>query len=374
MLYRLLRPLLFHLDAERAHELALLSGRLLQGRALTLLRLFYLRRPARDPALAVRCLGLTFPGPVGLAAGVDKNALLVPFWAALGFGFIEVGSVSALPAAGNPRPRAFRLPRDRAIINRMGLPNEGAEAVARRLLQLGAPVGGVPLGVNLVKTPDPTLCGEAAVQDFCAAFRALAGRCSYVTLNVSCPNTEDGKTFTEPAALDGLLTAIHAARREVAPAVPVLLKLPPPASDGASDGPSGFLGEVLDVARRHGVAGLVVCNTASDRQGLTTPQEDLARIGAGGLSGPPLRRRATAMTWHLYRATGGTLPIIGVGGVDSAESAYERIRAGASLVQLYTGMVYEGPGLVRRIHKGLLALLARDGIESVERAVGRDVT
>lgn len=373
MLYRLLRPLLFRLDAERAHELVLSSGRLLQGFALPLLRRVYGGGPARDPALEVRCLGLTFPDPVGLAAGVDKNALLVPFWAALGFGFIEVGSVSALPAAGNPRPRAFRLPLDRAIINRMGLPNEGAAAVARRLShleRLRAP--DVPLGVNLVKTPDPALCGDAAVEDFCAAFRALAGRCAYVTLNVSCPNTADGKTFTEPAALDGLLAAVFIARREVAPAVPVLLKLPPPASDGDPDVPGGFLAEVLDVARRHGVAGLVVCNTASDRQGLTTPAEDLARIGAGGLSGPPLRRRATAMTRHLYRATGGALPIVGVGGVDSAESAYERIRAGASLVQLYTGLVYEGPGLVRRICGGLLALLARDGMRSVQEAVGLD--
>jgi dihydroorotate dehydrogenase len=365
-MYRLLRPLLFALDAEKAHELALGFGELCQAAGPLLPCLQALLSP-RHPALSPRFLGLPMPGPVGLAAGMDKNARLLRFFAALGFGHLEVGSVSARPAPGNPRPRAFRLVQDQALVNRMGLCNDGMQTVAARLLR-DRPGLKVPVGVNLAKTPDPSLSGDAAVDDFRDSFRLLAPLSDYVTLNVSCPNTEDGKTFAEPAALDRLLGAIFAERRDLKSAVPVLVKLPPPLPGDAS----AALSEVLSVVRAHGVAGLVLCNTAADRQGVSAGPERLRSIGAGGLSGRPLRSRSTALVQQVFQLTGGALPIVGVGGVDSAESAYEKIRAGASLVQLYTGLVYKGPGLVRRIHRGLLALLERDGLNSIAAAVGRD--
>ncbi len=376
-MYRLLRPLLFCLSAERAHELALLAGRLYQASPLLpLLGGFF--QPAH-PALRPRFLGLSLQSPIGLAAGMDKNARLVRFWEGIGFGLVEVGSVSARPAPGNPRPRAFRLVADRAIVNRMGLNNDGAEILAVRLRALrGVPVR-VPIGVNLAKTHDPGHKGPAAlgdrnsaaagVDDFRESFRRLAPLCDYVTLNVSCPNTAEGHTFEEPAALDGLLQAIFAERRELGIKVPVLVKLSPPAWPGLADGP---LYELLAVAKAHGVAGLVLCNTAADRQGVLTSADRLARIGPGGLSGRPLASRSTALIRQVYRRTGGALAIVGVGGVDSAAAAYEKIRAGASMVQLYTGLVYEGPGLLRRIHQGLLRLLEHDGLASIADAVGTD--
>jgi dihydroorotate dehydrogenase len=311
--------------------------------------------------------GLTFRSPVGLAAGFDKNAEGVPLWAALGLGFAEVGSVTAQPSAGNPMPRAFRLERDRALVNRMGLNNDGAEAIARRLATEKRPPGFV-VGVNVAKTHDPAILGEVAVEDFRASVRLLLPHADFLVLNVSCPNTAEGKTFEEPAALDTLLVAVMAERARQASSVPVLVKLSPPPSPTDP----GCTDELVAVARAHGVEGFVAVNTASDRAGVTADAATLEEIGRGGLSGRPLAARATALVRRLYRLTGGTLPVIGVGGVDSAEAAYEKVRAGASLVELYTGLVYEGPGLPARIARGLLRLLDRDGLATLSEAVGKD--
>ncbi|GIV59549.1 MAG: dihydroorotate dehydrogenase 2 [Rhodothermaceae bacterium] len=319
-------------------------------------------------ALRQTLWGYDFANPVGLAAGFDKNARLVRFWQRLGFGFAEVGSVSARRSKGNPRPRAFRLPADEALINRMGLNNDGARRVARRLRR--ARRRGFPLGVNLAKTHDPTLTGEAAVEDFRTSFRLLAPLADYVALNISCPNTAEGKTFEDPNALDDLLHAVFAERAALALTVPVLVKLSPPLSERFVF--DSLFDELLAVAGAHGVHGFIAANTAPDRDGLSTPAEHLNAIGPGGLSGAPLERRATRLVRYLFRKTGGACPIIGTGGVRSAETAYAKIRAGASLVQLYTGLVYEGPGLVRRIKEGLVALLERDGFTHVGEAVGVD--
>ncbi len=363
-MYRLFRPLLFRLDAERAHRLTLAAARLVQPLAPWLVAPLF---KYEHPALVVQCWDLTFPNPVGLAAGLDKNAHLVRFWEALGFGFVEVGSVSARPCPGNPRPRLFRLPEDRALINRMGLNNDGAERVARRLCRLRH---WRPLGINLAKTNDPNILGEAAVADFCESFRLLAPLADYVTLNISCPNTAEGKTFEDPDALDTLLRAIFAVRSELNLSVPVLLKLsPPPSSRTVFD---SQLEEIVEVARTHGIAGFVATNTAPDREGLRTDSKVLTRIGSGGLSGRPLAARARCLLFYLYRLTEGKLPLISVGGIDSAEEAYRRIRAGASLLQLYTGLIYEGPGLVRRIKQGLVKRLEQDGFDSVQAAIGVD--
>jgi dihydroorotate dehydrogenase len=365
--YRLLRPLLFRLDAETAHGLGMAAA----GIGARVPSLVHPLGGTPDPRLAQTLWGLHFAAPVGLAAGFDKNAARVPLWAALGFGFADVGSVTALPSDGNPRPRAFRLPADRALVNRMGLNNEGAEAVATRLARTRRP-DGFPLSINVAKTHSPAILGDDAVADFRTSVRLLLPHADLLTLNVSCPNTAEGKTFETPDALDALLAAVFAERAAQGSAVPVLVKLSPPGPDGL-DAPA--VDELVALALGHGVAGFVAGNTASDRSGLDgTTSARLAEVGAGGLSGRPLAARAEALLRHLYRTTGGRVPLVGVGGVDSAEAAYRRIRAGASLVELYTGLVYEGPGLVGRIHRGLAQRLDRDGFGALSEAVGADVT
>lgn len=370
-MYRFLRPLLFRMGAEQAHRLSTGAARWVQ----------HLRPEAIEPlfrfedaALYRQVWGLDFKSPVGLAAGFDKNAELVRFWKALGFGFAEVGSVTTQPAMGNPQPRAFRLAEDRALVNRLGLGNEGADAVAGRLDDAGT--RSAPLGVNIAKTPASARGGEAltgddAVEDYRKSFHRLAPHADYVTLNVSCPNTPGGGTFEEPDALDALLEAIFAEReRMYLGDLPVLVKLSPPESERLVY--DSALDDVVAVARAHGVDGFVAANTASDRAGLSASPERLDEVGEGGLSGPPVAERSTALVRYLYRLTDGDLPIIGVGGVDSAQAAYEKIRAGASLVQLYTGLVYEGPGLVKNIKQGLAERLAEDGFGSIAAAVGVD--
>lgn len=363
-MYHLARQFLFSLDAERAHHLATFAGRVGQ----TISRSTLERRFSfESERLAIDVLGLHFDNPIGLAAGMDKNAVLVPFWRLTGMGFTEIGSVSARKCQGNRRPRSFRLPLDEALVNRMGLNNQGADRIARRVGQLDR---SRPLAINLVKTHDASIAGQAAVDDFVASFARLAPLASFVVLNLSCPNTAEGKTFEDPNTLDDLLAAIMSERAKVAPGVPVLLKLSPPESerivlDSAVD-------EIVAVGASHGVAGYVASNTAADRNGVTTPEDQLERIGPGGLSGRPIERRATRLVRYLFRRTDGRVPVIGVGGVFTAEDAYRKIRAGASLVELYTGLVYEGPGLVRRLKEGLVDLLDRDRLERIEDAVGLD--
>jgi dihydroorotate dehydrogenase len=377
-MYEYVRPLLFRLDPEAAHTWTMRAARLTQ--AVGGLGAVESTFEYEDDRLQQTCWGTTFENPVGLAAGFDKNAELIDFWAALGFGFAEVGSVTARPADGNPSPRAFRLPDDEALINRLGLNNDGAPAVARHLEARDAPPPR-PVGINLAKTHDASILGDAAVEDFCQSFRLMAPHADYVVLNVSCPNTEDGTTFEEPRALDTLLDAIMQERDRLAGEqegatsrgrpVPVLVKWSPPVSDQIAF--DSRLDDAVAVAEAHGVDGYVATNTAPDRKNVQTDADRLASIGEGGLSGPPLEARATHLVRYLYRLTDGRQPIIGVGGVASADAAYRKIRAGASLVELYTGLVYEGPGLVRRIKQGLVERLNADGLASIQEAVGADV-
>jgi dihydroorotate dehydrogenase len=376
-MYRLVRPLLFRLDAEAAHGLGARAARLGQAAPAAVRALYGFEDARLAQTLWVDGAssgpdgrpGLHFRNPVGLAAGFDKNGALVRFWDALGFGFAEAGSVTARPSAGNPRPRAFRLPADGALVNRMGLNNDGAPAAAERLGRTPRPRRPFVLGVNVAKTHDPAILGDDAVEDFRQSVRLVLPRADYLALNVSCPNTAEGKTFEEPEALDALLAAVMAERAAQGARAPVLVKLSPPAA-GATD--VGAVDELVAIARARGVEGFVATNTAPDRAGCATDAAVLDAIGRGGLSGRPLAARAEALTRHLFRATGGALPVIGVGGVDSPEEAYRRLRAGASLVEVYTGLVYEGPGLVRRIKRGLVRLLERDGLGSVAEAVGAD--
>ncbi|MDA1028101.1 MAG: quinone-dependent dihydroorotate dehydrogenase [Bacteroidetes bacterium] len=363
-MYSKLRSLLFLLSAEGAHGVATTAARIAQKATPFLLDSMF---EFAHPSLHQEILGKTFANPVGLAAGFDKNAQLIPFFRKAGCGFVEVGSISAKRCKGNKRPRAFRLPEDEALINRMGLNNAGAAAIAPRLRRF-AGLGAFPIGINIVKTHDASIYGDAAIADFCESFQIVAPYADYIALNISCPNTTEGKTFEDPNSLDDLLRAIMQERSRMARKVPVLVKMSPPsASKFVLD---SFYDEMILVSLAHGVSGFIASNTATDRDGLVTSPSRIEAIGNGGLSGQPIRARANGLVKYLYRKTEGRVPIIGVGGIASAEHAYERIKAGASLIQVYTGLVYEGPGLIRSIKQGLVRLMEDDGHSTLKKVVG----
>ena len=363
-MYEKLRPWLFRIDPEHAHALSAFAARFGERYLGDRLRE---RFTFEHDSLRTWLLNRPFQNPIGLAAGFDKNAKLLSFWPLLGFGYAEAGSVSAKPSRGNPRPRAFRLPEDEALINRMGLNNQGVDQVWLRL-RAAAQAVQIPIGVNIAKTNDPGIEDAAAIEDYVQTFRLVAPHVAYVAVNISCPNTRDGTTFEDPIALDALLGALLAARSEMRRKTPLLVKLAPPYSDRVVF--DSMVEQVLQVSMQHEVDGFIASNTTADRPNLTTSPERLKKIGGGGLSGPPIRSRSTNLVRYIYRKTEGRLPIIGVGGVDSAEAAYEKIRAGASLVQLYTGLVYHGPGIVRTIKEGLVRLLEEDGFAQIGEAVG----
>ncbi len=340
---RLALPLLRRLDPETAHALALAALRAGLGPRTG---------PVISPRLATRLAGLELANPLGLAAGLDKNATAVAPLVAAGFGFVEVGAATPRPQPGNPRPRLFRLREDRAAINRFGFNNDGAALVAARLA--ARPPGGV-VGLNL--GANKTSPDRAA--DY-AEVLALAGPfIDFATVNVSSPNTERLRELQGKAALAGLLAGVGAANARLARPVPLFLKIAPDLGEAE-------LAELVEVALGAGVAGIVATNSTLARDGLASRHA----AEAGGLSGAPLFRRSTAVLARLHVLSAGRLPLIGVGGIGSAEDAYAKIRAGASAVQLYTALVYQGLGLVPRILHGLDALLARDGFATVADAVG----
>jgi len=348
MLYDAVKPLLFALPAETAHDWA---GRLLRVTQRTpLRRALSARYTVEDPRLCSEVFGLEFPNPVGVAAGFDKNAHLPPGLAALGFGFVEVGGVTAEPQAGNPRPRLFRLPEDEALINRLGLNNDGAERVGRRLRDLAVDV---PVGVNVAKTEHVSRADAPA--DYRRTYEAVTGA-DFFVVNVSCPNSQGFEQLQNREAMADIFAELTDAG-----AGPLLVKLSPDLPDPAAAG-------ALDLVEEFGLDGVVAANTSTDRpDGLRSPH----RTERGGLSGKPIADRATRMVRLAARRV--DVPVVGVGGVASAHDAYERIRAGADLVQLYTALVYEGPSVARDINRGLLELLERDGFDSVEAAVGADL-
>lgn len=344
--YALLRPLLFTLPADAAHDLAIRFARFM-GHHSALLAILERRYDFEHPALAQQHLGLRFPNPVGMAAGFDKNGRIVPFLQALGFGFIELGSITARASPGNPRPRCFRLVQDRSLINRMGLNNDGAAAVVARLKTLTN--RRVPLGVNIAKTHDPKICGQAALDDYRTSFDLAREVADYITVNISCPNTAEGKTFEEPTELERLLRMLELNDKRRTP--PVLIKL-------SADLQAVQLREILAVCEGFPVAGYVAVNTSAQRDKLVTAPARVARIGRGGLSGQAIRQRSTRIIREIAEFTGGRKTLIGVGGISSPEHAIEKLEAGAHLLQLYTGMIYEGPGVVLRIKRAIADYLA----------------
>jgi dihydroorotate dehydrogenase len=355
MLYRaIVRRVLFTMDPEDAHERTM---RLL-GAASAALDAAAPLVAIDDKRLATTVAGLRFPSPVGLAAGLDKHAEAVAAWPALGAGFVEVGTVTPRPQPGNPRPRVFRLKPDRALVNRMGFNSIGAEAVARRLEGIGR--RRAPVGVNVGKNRDTP--NDAASADYTRAIAALAPFADYFVVNVSSPNTAGLRDLQRPASIQEIVAAARAAAVHGGRPRPVFVKVSP---DLAGD----ELDATVDAVVAAGADGIVATNTTLARDGLASP---LASEG-GGLSGAPLRERALDACRRIYRRTEGRVPIVGVGGIFTAEDAYERMRAGASLVQVYTALVYEGPLLFRRLARGLARLAARDGLSQLSDAVGADV-
>jgi dihydroorotate dehydrogenase len=355
MLWPALRAALFRLDPERAHRLAHLAlGRVTPALARV-------RRPPTPPSLRVRCLGLELDGPIGLAAGFDKGDVSVAGLFALGFSHVEIGTITPRPQPGNARPRLFRLVEHRALINRMGFNNEGADRCAERLARLSPAARLGPVGINVGK--NKTTPNEDAAADYLACIDRLHPFADYVVVNISSPNTPGLRRLQESEQLDGLLRACVARLGERAPGKPLLVKLAPDLTPTALD-------EAVDVAIAAGVAGIIATNTTLSRTGVESHPRAKE---AGGLSGAPLEPLATASVRRCAVRAAGRIPIIGSGGVMDAEGAYAKIRAGATLVQVYTGLIYGGPGLVRRLNMGLARLLERDGFSCVSDAVGADL-
>jgi dihydroorotate dehydrogenase len=355
MLYKqIVRRILFSMDPEDAH---LRTMRWLAA-APALARLAAPLPRRRDPRLAVSAFGLDFPAPVGLAAGLDKQGEAVAAWPGLGLGFLEIGTVTPRPQPGNPRPRIFRLVEDHALINRMGFNSEGAAAVAARL-SATAPAR-VPLGVNAGKNRDTP--NAAAADDYLQVIDALKPFASYFAINVSSPNTEGLRELQRPAYISDLVErAVQAARTERR-RIPVLVKLSPDL--GAEE-----LADTVRAVVAGGADGIIATNTTTSRDVRLASRH---AAEAGGLSGAPLRAMANDACRRIYRLTHGRIPIVGVGGIFSAVDAYERIRSGATLLQVYTALIYEGPALFGRLHRGLINLLERDRLGRIADAVGAD--
>jgi len=361
-LYSLIRPILFSLPAESAHQFALASLRV--GLGSSLVRDAVSRRLQSEPFSRLKRFGLEFRNPIGLAAGFDKNGSYARELAALGFGFIEVGTVTNEGQGGHPKPRIFRLPKDRALINRLGFNNVGAAQVAENLRRHRPDC---ILGVNIGKSRSVQI--EDAIPDYLASFDAVYDVADYIAINVSSPNTPDLRALQQHQLLEELLAALQqrndelSKRHSLQEAKPLLLKIAPDLSESEIE-------SIVDVSLRTNVAAIIATNTTVKRDGLRTLMNEVRACGEGGLSGAPLRDLSNQVISFIYRTAHGKLPIIGVGGVFSAEDAWGKICAGASLIQLYTGFIYEGPSVAKRINEGLAAIMQRERIRSIDEAVG----
>lgn len=344
MSYSLLRPLFFALEAERAHHLSIKLLRLMPTPPAL----------APDSMLAQTVAGIAFPNPVGLAAGYDKEGLVAHKMHGLGFGFAELGTLTPLPQPGNPLPRLFRLVEDRAVINRMGFNNGGQAAAAERIAKRRRP-GGPVIGINIGANKD----AADRIADYATGVTCMAPLADYLTVNISSPNTPGLRALQDRAALDQLLGAVMAARG--ANRTPIFLKVAP-------DLEPADMEDIAAACLDHRIDGLIVSNTTISRPSLRSAQA----VEAGGLSGAPLHDMALQRLRDFRRLLGMQLPLIGVGGIANADQAYARIRAGASLIQLYSALVYEGPYLAKRINAGLKALMTRDGVKNISEIVGID--
>ncbi len=337
VMYRLFRSVLFLIEPERIH-----------GWVAAMLRFRFFSRVIaasfrkNDKRLKKTLFGVEFSNPVGMAAGFDKDARMIDGLGDLGFGFIEIGTLTPRPQPGNPKPRLFRLRRDEALINRMGFNNEGVERAVERLARRKSKV---VVGGNIGKNKDTP--NESAIDDYLKCFDALHAYVDYFVLNVSSPNTPGLRALQEKEPLEQLLRVVKSRSESLASPKPVLLKIAPDLTDGQLD-------DIVDLLKGTGIDGVIATNTTISREGLETPDDEVLRIGAGGLSGRPLRKRSTEVIRYLREKLGPDFPIIGVGGIMTADDAIEKLQAGADLIQLYTGFIYEGPALIGRIHEKIL--------------------
>lgn len=357
---KLVRPVLFRLDAETAHEIGIKA--LAKG----------LARPFADrtdfPGLSTDRFGLKFKNPLGIAAGFDKNGIAVNQLASLGFGFVEVGTVTFEPQTGNEKPRMFRLPEDKALINRLGFNNHGAETVAKRLTQIERKC---VVGVNIGK--NKTVPSEEAVENYLNSFDLVHRVADYIAINISSPNTPNLRELQKAENLEELLSALQKRNQEISgnslkggtqSLKPILVKIAPDLSESEIEA-------AVDICQRYEISGIIATNTTISREGLKT--KDPASFGAGGLSGKPLAKRSNEVISTIFRYSKGNLPIIGVGGIFTAEAAFEKISAGASLFQAYTGFIYGGPSFAQTVNEGLAELLKKKGFDGVDDAIGSDV-
>ncbi len=331
-----LRPLLFLLPPEKVHHLVVSAIKIVSilPFALLIISFFYRKSKYNN---AVKVFGLTFPNRVGLAAGFDKNARIFKQFKAFGFGFIEIGTVTPRPQPGNPRPRSFRLRKDKALINRMGINNDGADAIALRLKNRPA---NLIIGGNIGKNTDTP--NSKAVDDYVYCFEKLYEYVDYFVVNVSCPNVSDMKELQDQEMLEGILSSLSGLRSSKSIYKPILLKISPDLNNMQID-------ETLKIVDQTGIDGIVATNTTVTRNNLKSPESKIKRIGKGGLSGKPIASRSTEVIRYIHEKTGGHLPVIGVGGIMSSYDALEKLNKGATLIQVYTGFIYEGPGFVKRI-------------------------
>ena len=344
-LYPIIRPLIFKLDAERAHRLTIGLLKLRTGTGFT-------PEPGSTPTLETTVAGLRFPNPIGLAAGFDKDAEVFGPMLNLGFGFVEVGTLTPRPQEGNPKPRLFRLEEDHAVINRMGFNNRGqADALERLKWQWGKGIVGVNIGANKDSAD--------RIADYVAGVRAVSAFARYIAINISSPNTPGLRQLQDEGALRSLLSAVQEARRPDGP--PVFLKVAPDLGKGEPE-------QIVRVAVEHKIDAIIVANTTVSRP----PLKSRLAGEQGGLSGEPLKALALKALRDFRAASGGKLSLIGVGGISNADDAWERIAAGASLVQLYSAMVYEGPGIARRIARGLAERLKREGFNNISEVIGTE--
>lgn len=337
----ILRKTLFRLNAEQAHNFSF--GFLKVIFQLPLVKsLFYGSYNVNHPSLEREVFGIKFKNPVGLAAGFDKNAKLFNEFSFMGFGFVEIGTVTPKPQAGNPKPRLFRLPEDQGLINRMGFNNDGVNKIVRRLKsRYTSVIIGGNIGKNKV-TPN-----EDALDDYLILLNELYDVVDYFTVNVSSPNTPGLRELQEKEPLTKLLRALKEEAAMKPRVKPILLKIAPDLTDSQLD-------DIVEIVTETKVDGIIATNTTIDRSGLNTPETEVAEMGAGGLSGKPLTNRSTEVIRYIHEKSNGSIPIVGVGGIHSAEDAMEKLEAGASLVQLYTGFVYEGPALVKKINQKII--------------------
>lgn len=361
---RIARPLFFLLPAEKAHYFSM--GIFKAVFLLGLGRLFRWRNRVKEPCLRTKVVGIEFQNPVGLAAGFDKDARWFPQLASLGFGHVEIGTITGQAQSGNPQPRLFRLPMDQGLVNRMGFNNSGSDAVASRLSVTPKSEAADILGINIGKTKIVPV--EDATHDYLVSFERLFAYADYFTVNVSSPNTPGLRTLQNREPLIDLLSRLTELNRELAgdhqcAPKPILLKIAPDVTEDQ-------LSDIILILREVKLDGVIATNTTIERSSLETSEETVAAIGNGGLSGAPLTLRSREVVGKLYDQLKGDIPIVGVGGIMNGEDAWQMIRSGAALVQLYTGFIYGGPGTVRQMNHYIAAKLKQHGYPSVAEAVG----